>query len=134
MTESADDNGTIFPPLPCSEIVYRVARNKSSVDPATRTLTPYAFKRRPLDQDGLSTAIKRHCPLERARSTEFAQRCWGVGTLHVGRVRDTSGFELDVIQDLSYHANITGVPFWSETKEAEHCADLLAEQSRLEWP
>jgi hypothetical protein len=56
------------------------------------------------------------------------EKCYGVVTLHVGRVRSLN---LDVVPDEPQHANIKGLPYKEDSpREAERLANLLAQQAR----
>jgi hypothetical protein len=60
------------------------------------------------------------------------KRCYGVVSLHVGRVRDLG---LDVVVDEAPHANITGLPRQTDdVLRAERLASQLAKQARLVPP
>jgi len=116
--------------LPCSAIVYRaISRRKGWIDWEARRVQPAAFISRPppTDEDGLSVDIQspRSCH-------ETLNKCHGVVSLHVGRVRDLG---LDIVVDDSPHANITGLPRQEDDRtEAEHLASLLARQARIVPP
>ena len=116
--------------LPCSEIVYRaMSRRKGWIDREAYRVLPAAFIRRPppADESGLSVDIRspRSCH-------ETLNKCHGVVSLHVGRVRH---LRLDVVVDASPHADITGLPRQEDDPtEAEHLASLLARQARVVPP
>lgn len=115
--------------LACGTIVYRAMARKAWVDPTTQRVLPAAFVRRPapVDDDGLSVDV------DSARSCALAlNKCHGVASLHVGRVRDLG---LDVVVDKVPHANITGIPRATEDAAlAERFASELARQARLVPP
>lgn len=103
------------------------------IDKRTKRVTSAAFIRRPRengrDAAGLSVGLANRCTLEEFRCG--FDTCYGVATLHVGRIRD---IELDVEQDEPKHANITGLPYREDNEvEAERMAGLLARQARLVW-
>src|SRR5438445_149374 len=115
-----------FPPLPCSTIVYRAMLRRQWIEKRTNRITSAAFIKRPRerggDDAGLSVGIANRCTLEAFRCGFTA--CYGVTTLHVGRIRDID--ELDVEQDEPAHANITGLPYKEDHEaEAERLAGLL---------
>jgi hypothetical protein len=115
-----------MPSLPCSTIVFRAMLRKRWLDPVSRTILPAAFVRRdpPADDDGLSVDV--HSP---ASCAAPFHACFGVGSLHVGRIRDLL---LDVDVDAAPHANITGLPRPAEDRaRAEWLASQLAKQARL---
>ena len=115
--------------LPCSAIVYRAVARKDYIDPITGEVNPGAFLLRasPKDDDGLSVDV------ETARSCyESLKKCYGVVSLHVGRVRN---LQLDVIPDKLTHANVTGLPRKEEDPtEANHLASQLAKLARMVPP
>jgi hypothetical protein len=113
-------------PLACSAIFYRAMARKNWIDKVTQRVLPAAFKRRPspADDDGLSVnvASPQSC-------TSSLRQCFGVASLHVGRVRDAG---LDVVVDAAPHANIIGLLRDTDDRtEAERLASLLARQARL---
>ena len=119
-----------FPPLPCNTIVYRAMLRKNCIDKRTNRVTSSAFLRRPIDSKGLSVDLAEQCTIDEVRGA--FNSCFGVATLHVGRIRD---IDLDVKQDNPKHANIEGVPYQKDnTQEAERLAGQLARQARLVWP
>lgn len=103
MRERESDVGRrIHSPLACSDLVYRLARRRSDLDPDTGEFSPEVFKRQPYDEDGLSVVIADVVSVEEARTNpRYAKRCYGVATLHVGRIRDKG---LDVVPDDVDHA------------------------------
>lgn len=112
--------------LPCSAIVYRAMLRKKWIDPISGTVLPAAFMRRPppQDEDGLSVDI-----VSPASCASPFKQCYGVGSLHVGKVRDLG---LDVQVDAAPHANITELPRKEEdAARAEWLASQLAKQARL---
>jgi hypothetical protein len=79
------------------------------------------------DDDGLSVFIAEQCSPDQCRRR--FHKCYGLATLHVGRVRDIG---LEVQPDSPDHASITGLPFPEDDPlEAERLAGLLAKQARL---
>jgi hypothetical protein len=120
-------------PLPCSAIVYRALLRKKWVDKNTGRIMAAAFLRRPEstgnDLDGVSVSPAETCSVEDVRNA--FNECFGVVSLHVGRVRDMG---LDVAPDTLVHANITGLPAPdNDPVEAERLAGLLARQARIVW-
>lgn len=113
-------------PLPCPTIVYRAMARKNWIDKTAKRVLPAAYFRRPppKDEDGLSVDISS------PQSCSSALRnCYGVASLHVGRVRDIG---LDVVVDDAPHAAITGLPRREDDPaRAERLASLLSRQSRL---
>ena len=102
---------------------------KGWIDWDKHQIQPVAFFRRlpPRDEVGLSVDVQspRSCH-------EILNKCHGVVSLHVGRVRD---LRLDIVVDGSPHANITGLPRQEDDRtEAEHLASLLARQARIVPP
>ncbi|HIK10207.1 MAG TPA: hypothetical protein IGS52_08065 [Oscillatoriaceae cyanobacterium M33_DOE_052] len=58
-------------------------------------------------------------------------RCFGVASLHVGRIRDIG---LDVVPDKVNHACIIGLPYREDNAAAaQRLAGLLGKQSRIVW-
>jgi hypothetical protein len=115
--------------LLCSAIVYRAMSRKGWIDRETDRILPAAFIRRPSpkDETGLSVNI-----LSPRSCHETLNRCHGVASLHVGRVRD---LRLDIVVDASPHADITGLPRHEDDRtETEHLASLLARQARVVPP
>ncbi len=85
--------------------------------------------RKAKDSDGLSVGIASKHPI--SEFIEGFNTCYGVFTLHVGRVRE---LDLDIVPDSPQHANIVGVPFPSENAAlAERLAGKLAKQARAIW-
>ena len=63
---------------------------------------------------------------------EVLNKCHGVVSLHVGRVRD---LQLDIVVDESPHANIAGLPRQEDDRtKVERLASLLAQQARIVPP
>jgi hypothetical protein len=116
-------------PLACEKIVYRTITRAS--DFRDGYATAYAFHRRPIDTDGLSVDFDVAVP-DGCGAGLSGKRA--IVSLHVGCVRGVS--PLDVIQDEPTHANIVGMPFYSDDSRrelAEQLATLLAEQARPAW-
>jgi hypothetical protein len=109
---SPPEHESIFPALPCNTIVYRALTRSSWINKRTKGATSAAFIKRPHlpdkdpDRQGLSTFIAANCSLQQVYS--MFSSCFGVVTLHVGRLRDIG---LDICQDTPIHANITGLPY-----------------------
>jgi len=102
---------------------------KGWIDCDNQRVQPAAFFRRPAprDEEGLSvdTNSARSCH-------QTLNKCHGVVSLHVGRVRDLS---LDVVADAPTHANIDGLPRREDNPaEAERLASRLAKQARIVPP
>lgn len=102
---------------------------KGWIDRERRCVLPAAFIRRPppKDDSGLSVDVEspRSCH-------DTLNKCHGVASLHVGRVRDLA---LDVIVDAPPHANIAGLPRQEDDRtEAERLASQLAKQARIVPP
>jgi len=75
----------------------------------------------------LSVNIAELCSVEKC--TEQFDETFGVGTLHVGKIRDIG---LDVVADHGHHASIKRLPHRLDNlAEAERLAGLLARQSRI---
>jgi hypothetical protein len=113
-------------PLPCCRIVYRAMARKNWTDRVANRVLPAAYIRRPppADEDGLSVDVSSAASCATALS-----KCFGVASLHTGRVRDVG---LDVVVDHAPHANIVGLPRPEVDRDrAERFASLLAKQSRL---
>ncbi len=115
--------------LPCNTVVFRALTRKRWIDPAMMRILPAAFVRRPepQDEDGLSVNIESPQSCVAALNSSF-----GVGSLHVGRVRDLA---LDVEVDNAPHAAIKGVPREADDQaKAEWLASQLAKQARFVPP
>jgi hypothetical protein len=113
-------------PLACATIVFRAMARKAWVDQAAQTVLPAAFIRRPPPRDAGGLSVNIDSPESCAAALH---RCYGVATLHVGRMRDLA---LDVEVDAAPHANITGIPRDIDDRtRAEHLASRLARQARL---
>jgi|ERR1019366_2851150 hypothetical protein len=115
--------------LACELIVYRAMTRSKWIDPATKRVLPAAFMRRPPphDEDGLSVNIEspQSC-------VSILNSSWGVGSLHVGRVR---ALTLNVVVDDAPHAIITGIPRdVGDQAKAEWLASQLAKQARFISP
>jgi hypothetical protein len=117
-----------YEPLPCEAIVYRALLRKQWIDEDTGRVKADAYFLRP-NEPGLSVNLASVCSPEQC-AAKF-RKCYGVASLHVGRVRDLG---LEVEQDSPDHANITGLPYRAEDPaRAERLAGLLAKRSRLQW-
>jgi len=127
-----------FQPLPCEAIIFRVARKSSQFDKERRRLKTEAFLRyRNRDEDGLSVFLGEVDSCEKA--AQQLSKTFGVGTLHVGKLRDIQvpGNEatLDVVQDDEDHGIIDRLPFWDDDPEsAEFIATVLYDHARTCWP
>lgn len=116
---------TEYAELPCEAIVFRALIYKNWVDPDTKRVMPAAFFRRD-HEDGLSVGV--NTTVDDYLKGRFKKPTYGVGTLHVGRVRD---IELDIIQDGPDHGSLIGVPLKSDDRTlAERRASLLARMAR----
>jgi hypothetical protein len=117
-------------PLACQRIVFRALTRSGWVAPNGQILSG-AFIRRPVDHDGLSVDIA-----SAASCAAPFRKCYGVASLHVGRVRRIGlDIVVDIVVDMAPHANITGVPRpEDDAANAERLAGLLAKQSRLVPP
>jgi hypothetical protein len=96
-----------FPPLECTKIVYRTVFRKEWIR-KDGSFKWQMFKPYRNDQIGVSVFIE---PKDIEEHPETP--CFGVASVHVGKVRDCSNneFTLDVVQDKTWHGNITGIPF-----------------------
>lgn len=146
MTPPENPAAETWESLPCSCIVYRAILIRPWREKTSGKLVRGAFLRRgpladgtPRDKDGLSVSLFLH---EQITSTEIVERvkgsfkkCFGVGSLHVGKIRNIdSNPSLDVVRNEKHHANITGLPYPSEDPAtAERLATQLAEQYRVMW-
>jgi hypothetical protein len=130
MTEQYSDNASEFEPLPNTAIVYRALLRKQWIDEDTGKVTFDAyFLRKDKNELGLSVRIASACTAEQC-AAKF-RNCYGVASLNVGRIRDLG---LDVVPDSPSHANIIGLPYREDNRaRAERLADLLAQQSSIEW-
>ena len=117
--------------LPCSAIVYRAMARRKWIDKSDKLhhVLPAAFMLRPAPKDPQGLSVDMESPRSCHRTLK---ECFGVVSLHVGRVRDLG---LDVVVDESPHANVTGLPREAENRtESEHLASLLARQARIVPP
>jgi hypothetical protein len=127
MTDHPTNGAASLPVLPCTSIVYRAILRKAWIDQDTGQVQSAAFMRRSSDVDGLSVSIAAAC--SPAECMAQFRACFGVATLHVGRIRDLG---LDVVPDSPDHAYITGLPLQDDDPlNAERLARLLAGQARL---
>jgi hypothetical protein len=128
MNEESASNKAEFEPLSCSSIIYRALLRKRWIDQDTGRVKADAYFLRD-SEAGLSVNIAEVCSPEQCAKPFI--NCFGVASLHVGRVRDLG---LDVVRDSQIHANITGLPHRADdVAEAERLAGLLAKQSRIVW-
>jgi hypothetical protein len=114
----------------CSEIIYRVLRNKRCIDEDTGEVGLEAFYLRE-SEDGLSICIASKCLPEECASN--LRKHYGIVSLHAGRIRSLG---LDVIHapldGFECHGLIKGLPFRNDNPaEAERFASLLCKQSRF---
>lgn len=111
----------------CSQVVFRAARKRRDLDTANPgRFSPAAFLLRAAEF-GLSVNCQRgECAAQLAV-------CYGIASLHVGRIRDiaVAGTSLDVIPDEHPHALIINVPPIEDLARAELVAGRLAEISRV---
>jgi hypothetical protein len=113
-------------PLPCSAIVYRAMARRGWIDSVQHEILAAAFMRREPPQDELGLSVDIESP---ASCRTRLRKCYGVVSLHVGRVRYV---DLDVIPDEPPHANIVGLPRGSEDRaKAEKLAGELVKQARI---
>jgi hypothetical protein len=102
---------------------------KGWIDQAAHRVLPAAFIRRPPPADGSGLSVDIESP---SSCHESLNKCHGVVSLHVGRVRE---LRLDIAPDEPPHANIVGVPRQEDDREeAEHLASQLAKQARIVPP
>jgi len=112
--------------LECHDIVLRAVIRATHVDRVNNHVLAAAFIVRPNEQ-GLSVKYER-TPDQCAGQFN---KCYGVASLHVGRVRNLG---LNVLPDDAHHANIVGVPHPDrDPAEAERFARRLQAQARLVW-
>jgi hypothetical protein len=117
--------------LECQDIVLRAVLRRRNIDRENSRLLAAAFLLR-TRQDGTKEkglSVSYDCsPAECAAGFD---KCHGVASLHVGRVRNLG---LDVIPDKVDHANIVGLPHpEDDPAEAERFASKLRRQARLVW-
>lgn len=107
-------------PFNCSVIVYRILMNSRQM----KDLSEAFFLR----EDELDSGLSVNWNMTPDQAREQFDKCYGVISLHVGRVRNLN---LDVVPDEPQHANITGLPYKEQSpREAERLASLLAQQAR----
>jgi hypothetical protein len=96
-----------FVALECPRVVFRTIFRKEWIR-SDGSFKWQAFKPYRSDTLGVSTFIDLEGIKEHATQPFF-----GIASVKVGRVRDCSNDAsiLDVVQDTSWHANITGIPF-----------------------
>ncbi len=129
-----------FPPLECTKVVYRTVFRKEWIR-SDGSFKWQAFKPYRDDTMGVSSFIE-YADIEKHADKPY----FGVASVKVGRVRNCSNNEcsLDVIQDQSWHANITGIPFpyqddgsedvKSQEKMRDMCAAVNTNASRSYVP
>lgn len=128
MSELSASGKAEFAPLPCSAIIYRALLRKQWIELDTGRVKADAYFLRDLER-ALSVNIAETCSPKQCANRFM--KCFGIASLHVGRVRDIG---LDVVRDSLDHANITGLPYRGDNViEAERLAGLLAKQSRIQW-
>jgi hypothetical protein len=117
-------------PLPCSAIVYRALLKKRWLNQDIGRVEAGAYLLREKEKNrGLSVNIAAICSPQKCAG-KF-DKCFGVASLHVGRIRELG---LDVVADKYDHAYIKGLPYKDDNlAEAERLAGLLAKQSRIVW-
>lgn len=117
-------------PLACGSIVYRVLLKKRWLNEDTGDVDAGAYLLREKEKDsGLSVFIAT--AVSPQECADRFDRCFGVASLHVGRIRDIG---LDVVPDKVNHACITGLPYREyNPAAAQRLAGLLAKQSRIVW-
>lgn len=131
----SDAPGESYPPLPCREIVYRALRRSSWKHPETGEILPVAFELKKDEhgtpETGLSVIVSDHVPQEHEVELLRLTTCYGVDSLHVGKIRDLG---LDVIQDEPTHAEIRGVPHKDDDPlRAHNLSHALVSLSRKQW-
>lgn len=116
--------------MPCSAIVYRALLRRQWIDEETEKIERSAyFLRKNKNEQGLSVRIASACTPQRF-AAQF-RNCYGVVSLHVGRIRDLG---LDVVPDSPSHAQIVGLPYREDDRpKADRLARLLTNQSRIVW-
>lgn len=103
-----------FPPLESSKEVYRTVLRKEWIR-KDGSFKWQVFKPYRTDKDGISVFIEPKDIEEHSETPYF-----GIASVNVGRVRECSASPaLDVIQDKTWHANITGVPYPYNDDETE---------------
>ena len=112
--------------LECHDIVLRALIRAAHIDREKKCVLAAAFM---LREDEESLSVSYDCTPQ-VCAAGF-KKCYGVASLHVGRVRDLG---LDVIPDEPNHASIVGLPHKEYNQvEAEHFASQLRRQARLVW-
>jgi hypothetical protein len=135
MMDSPDQTQANRPSLACSTIVYRAFLNRNHINKHTKAILAGAFLLRPRDEaDGLSVTLASSCSAEEFSNT--FNHCFGVATLHVGRIRDM-GLDVEPDEDPACpdHAFITGLSLPHENAAlAERIAGKLARHARRVLP
>jgi hypothetical protein len=112
--------------LQCQQIVLRALIRAPHIDRVKKRVLAAAFILRDNEQE---LSVKYECTSEECAG-QF-NKCYGVASLHVGRVRDLG---LDVVPNQPRHANVVGLPHpGSDFVEAERFARRLLAQPRLIW-
>ena len=131
MTQEDDQGWQSYEPLDDLCVVYRSALYPNHCEKTTGQLVKKAFLRRgPHPETGdlrdqLGISVNLNCDLQTIRNQFLVIHA--IGETRVGRIRQISTSELDVIQDGPTHANITGLPASGEdTERAERLASQLA--------
>jgi hypothetical protein len=129
-------------PIRCGEILYRALLKPQWIDPDNEDrVTPEAFFRRrpikkkgsdevdPRDQDGLSLFFRSRISAE--ESVHSFGRCYGLATVHVGKLRDHG---LRVIPDPEDDRKvlIPNLPYENPgTKDEEKLVGNVAKTARI---
>jgi hypothetical protein len=113
--------------LPCATIVLRSIRNSGCLNLEAQIVLTGAFMRRPKPRDEAGLSVDLGCTPD--ESFNKPRKCYGVVSLHVGRIRDLG---LNVIPNRVDHGNIVGTPYKEDDEvRAEWFASRLAEQARI---
>lgn len=117
--------------LECHDIVLRAVLRSQNIDRENNRVLAQAFLLR-TSRDGTkeeTVSVSYDC--SPAVCAAGFDKCYGVASLHVGRVRNLG---LDVVPDEPHHASIVGLPHPNDDPaKAEHMASLLRAQARLVW-
>ena len=115
---------------PCETIVYRALLRGSWIDPDdTTAVKPEAFFRKASDHDGLSVSRADACAIDDV--IKSFNTCFGVASLHVGRLKDLG---LTVEPDSLDRTKllITNLPYENDgSAEAEFIVGQVAKTARL---
>jgi hypothetical protein len=133
----------VTPPIdpPCEVILYRSIWYPTWIDPDdnSRMMAEAFAKRRPklkddgtvdpMDADGLSVFDQSRISIQYC--VESSNRCYGLGTLHVGTLR-AAGFTVIRDPEFDQKCLITNAPLENPADaEQEHMLDQLAEMARI---